>query len=84
MRYHLCLQSAGDGCFIKVDGEKYSWKDGEDVLFDDTFVHEVKNDADKTRIVLFCDVQRELDSDWANTAIDFSSHIAKVTTRNNK
>ncbi len=25
--------------FIEVDGERYSWRDGEGVLFDETYIH---------------------------------------------
>ena len=33
LRYHLGLTTPNDpGCYIDVDGEKYHWKDGEDVI----------------------------------------------------
>jgi aspartyl/asparaginyl beta-hydroxylase (cupin superfamily) len=43
LRYHLGLviPEDRDNCWIKLDDEKYSWKEGEDLLFDDTFTHEV-------------------------------------------
>lgn len=86
LRYHLGLQTPNDknGCWIKVDGEKYSWKDGEDVLFDDTFVHEVQNKTNEKRIILFCDVQRDLNNGFSNAVGDFVSSVAKVTSRGNK
>lgn len=86
LRYHLGLVTPkdNDNCWIKVDGIKYSWQDGEDVLFDDTYVHEVHNNTDGLRIVLFCDVRRNLRSDPTDAVTDFSCRIAKVTTRNNK
>lgn len=83
LRYHLGLKTPGDGCYIKVDDIKYSWKDGEGVLFDDTFIHEVKNETDSVRIILFCDIRRDLKSAWANNALNFSCKIAKVTSRGN-
>lgn len=59
-RYHLGLIVPKEGeCYIIDGGEKYSWKEGEDVLFDDTFTHEVWNKSEETRVVLFCDVYRE-------------------------
>jgi len=59
-RYHLGLVIPKEGeCYILNGGEKYSWKEGEDVLFDDTFNHQVWNKTDETRVVLFCDVFRE-------------------------
>lgn len=58
MRYHLGLKTPGENCRIYVDGKPYSWKDGEGVLFDDTYIHSVKNEEDSPRIVLFLDVER--------------------------
>ncbi|MCB0737337.1 MAG: aspartyl/asparaginyl beta-hydroxylase domain-containing protein, partial [Bacteroidetes bacterium] len=45
-------------CFIINGGQKYSWKEGEDILFDDTFRHQVSNNTNETRAILFCDVYR--------------------------
>ncbi len=62
LRYHLGLLVPEDGpCFITVGGQKYAWKEGEDVLFDDTYMHEVWNKSTQRRVVLFCDVYREKD-----------------------
>lgn len=85
-RYHLALKVPQDreNCWIRVDGEKYHWTEGRGVLFDDTYVHEVQNNTDELRIVLFCDVQRDLNHPLANALIELSSMIAKITTRNNK
>ena len=61
MRYHLGLVTANsDACFISVDGERYFWKDGEAVLFDETYIHFVENNTDETRIILLCDIERPL------------------------
>ncbi len=40
----------------------YAWRDGEDVMFDETYVHWVKNETEKTRVILFCDIERPLSS----------------------
>lgn len=61
LRYHLGLRCP-PAARITVDGRPYSWRAGEDVLFDDTYVHEVENPSDETRVVLFCDVERRLDT----------------------
>ena len=62
LRYHLGLIVPDDApCFITVGGIKYFWKKGEDVLFDDTYMHEVWNKSSQRRAVLFCDVYREKD-----------------------
>lgn len=34
------------------------WKDGEAVMFDETYIHYAANETDQQRIVLFCDVER--------------------------
>jgi hypothetical protein len=47
---------------IFVDGEPYTWRDGEDLLFDETFVHCAENTTSDTHIILFCDVERPLRS----------------------
>lgn len=61
LRYHLGIVIPEDGeCFIEVGGERYDWKNGEDVVFDDTFEHHVYNNTTGKRIVLFCDVARPL------------------------
>ena len=51
-----------NACFIVVDGERYSWRDGEAVMFDETFIHWADNKTPTTRIILFCDVERPLTS----------------------
>lgn len=61
LRYHLGLVTPNsDACRIWVDGEPYAWRDGEDLLFDETFIHSAENATEKTRIILFCDVERPL------------------------
>ena len=61
LRYHLGLVTPNsDACRIFVDGEEYSWRDGEDVVFDETYVHWAENRTDQTRVILFCDVERPL------------------------
>jgi beta-hydroxylase len=61
LRYHLGLVTPNsDTCRIVVDGEPYFWRDGEPVMFDETFIHTAENRSDVTRIILFCDVERPL------------------------
>lgn len=61
LRYHLGLVIPEGECRIIVGGESYSWTEGEHVLFDDTFRHEVWNKSDGRRVVLFLDVLRDKD-----------------------
>lgn len=62
-RYHLGLmipdKSAGGECYILCGGVRYDWKEGEGVLFDDTYWHEVRNNTNQRRVVLFLDVLRD-------------------------
>ncbi|MGD9584472.1 MAG: aspartyl/asparaginyl beta-hydroxylase domain-containing protein [Lysobacterales bacterium] len=65
LRYHLGLVTPNDPrCVIHVDGEPYVWHDGEDVLFDETFVHWAENASDQDRIIFFCDLERPLRPRW--------------------
>ncbi|MGH1539497.1 MAG: aspartyl/asparaginyl beta-hydroxylase domain-containing protein [Arenicella sp.] len=67
LRYHLGLFTPNSSdCFIKVDGVPYHWKDGESVLFDETYIHTAENNTDQPRVILFCDVRRPLRYEWAN------------------
>ena len=61
LRYHLGLITPNsDGCTIWIDGEPHSWRDGEDLVFDETYVHNAANETDTTRVILFCDFTRPL------------------------
>ena len=61
LRYHLGLITPNaDTCKIFIDGEPYYWKDGEDVLFDETYIHYAENKSDVTRLILFGDVERPM------------------------
>jgi beta-hydroxylase len=61
LRYHLGLSTPNSElCRIFVDGELYFWKDGEAVIFDETYIHRAENQTDTTRLILFCDIERPL------------------------
>jgi beta-hydroxylase len=75
MRYHLGLVTPNDDrCFISVDGERYSWRDGEGVIFDETYLHWAENQSDQMRIILFCDVERPLNNPVARAINRFISN----------
>jgi beta-hydroxylase len=76
LRYHLGLVTPNaDTCRIFVDGEEYSWRDGEDVVFDETYVHWAENRSDTTRVILFCDVERPLRTPLARS---FNRVVSRV------
>lgn len=85
LRYHLGLVTPNsDDCYILVDGVRHSWRDGKDVLFDETFIHEAYNKTDKQRIILFADVHRPMrfkPIDKMNHWI--SDHILKASSSQN-
>lgn len=59
LRYHLGLNTPNDdACYINIDGSDYSWRDGEALLFDETYLHYAHNDAEQYRLILMCDVER--------------------------
>lgn len=61
LRYHLGLVTPNDDrCYINVDGQNYSWRDGEPFIFDETFLHFAKNDSEHYRLIMMCDVERPL------------------------
>lgn len=66
LRYHLGLITPNaDACYIDVDGQRYAWRDGESVMFDETYIHFAENATDHDRLILFCDIERPLRFRWA-------------------
>jgi beta-hydroxylase len=66
IRYHLGLMTPNDDrCFIEVDGERHSWRDGKAVMFDETYIHWAVNGSETDRVILFCDVERPMRFRWA-------------------
>lgn len=66
LRYHLGLATPNsDDCFIEVDGQRYSWRDGAGVMFDETYLHWAYNGTGSDRIILFCDIERPMRYRWA-------------------
>lgn len=59
-RYHLAVAVPKESdCFIVVDKDKYHWKEGEGVLFNDTYLHHVENNTNEFRAVLFLDIKKK-------------------------
>jgi beta-hydroxylase len=73
LRYHLGLVTPNSPeCYINVDGQPYYWKDGEAVMFDETYVHTAENRTDITRLILLCDIERPLSNApvrWLNRVL---------------
>jgi aspartate beta-hydroxylase len=77
LRYHLGLviPRNADGSStnrLRIDGKPYELKEGGELLWDDTYLHEAWNDADTVRACLLMDVaRRDLPPmlDWINRVI---------------
>jgi aspartyl/asparaginyl beta-hydroxylase (cupin superfamily) len=55
MRIHLGLSIPDGDCCLTVNGVAKKWKEGELLMFDDSYKHEAWNKADETRVVLLVD-----------------------------
>ena len=89
IRCHLALQvpREREKCWIRVDNEVCHWDEGQCLVFDDTYEHEVLNDTDEWRVVLFLDFDRPMDrvGTWFNRGVlglIRSSHYFKDPLRN--
>ncbi|MBD3883360.1 aspartyl/asparaginyl beta-hydroxylase domain-containing protein [Phormidium tenue FACHB-886] len=62
IRYHLGLKvpEPKENCRIRVADQFAHWEEGKSLIFDDTFYHEVWNETDGYRVVLFLDIARPL------------------------
>ena len=85
LRYHLGVVTPNsDDCWIEVDGTRYSWRDGEDIVFDETYIHSARNDTGIARVILFCDVERPLRTAPARRLNHWiAGHVVKLTASRN-
>ncbi|NEO83976.1 MAG: aspartyl/asparaginyl beta-hydroxylase domain-containing protein [Spirulina sp. SIO3F2] len=62
IRYHLGLKvpEPREQCRIQVDEQTAHWEEGKSLIFDDTYYHQVWNDTDGYRAVLFLDIIRPM------------------------
>ena len=62
IRIHLGLiiPEQRDKCVIRVADQTSQWEEGKCIILDDFYDHEVWNDTDQKRVVLFFDVDRPL------------------------
>jgi len=85
LRYHLGLATPNDDrCRIYIDGTPYSWRDGEPLMFDETYVHKALNETNQDRLILFCDVERPMRYRFAAKVNEFISWkiLRETATRN--
>lgn len=86
LRYHLGLQTPNsEACYIDVDGQRYHWRDGEAVVFDETFIHYAENTTQADRVILFCDIERPLRYRWAQAVNRwFARHLLAAAASPNE
>jgi beta-hydroxylase len=62
VRCHLALKvpEPRERCRIRVADRIVHWQEGQSLIFDDTYEHEVWNETDGERVVLFMDVMRPM------------------------
>jgi aspartate beta-hydroxylase len=71
LRFHLMLSVPNDAggrpaCELRIDGVPYCLANGESLLWDDTYPHELWNRSDQVRIALLLDVwRRDMPTDMA-------------------
>lgn len=72
LRCHLPLiVPANEKCAIRVGEETHVWKEGELVIFDDSFEHEAWNNSDDIRVVLMFDIPNP---NWNYSATEISAY----------
>lgn len=65
VRYQLALKvPKHNPPTIRIKDQYYTWREGESVMFDDTWDHEVFNHSEDSRVVLFVDVIRHMPPFW--------------------
>lgn len=85
LRYHIGLLTPNsEKCALTLDGVVHPWRDGEELLFDQTYLHSAINDTDTPRVILFCDVDKtQLIWPFRNLANAFNEHVVlRLTSAN--
>lgn len=63
-RAHIALIIPEGDCWIEVGGERRHWVEGDGMVFDDTYLHQVQNNTPELRAVLFMDIVRPMPQRW--------------------
>lgn len=83
LRYHLGLliPEPKEECKIRVDDTYAFWEEGKSMVFDDTYDHEVWNNTNGIRVILFMDVIRPMSFPASlinNTIINAIKHTGYI------
>lgn len=91
IRYHLGLRvpEPKESCRIRVNGQMAHWQEGKSLIFDDTFFHEVWNETEGYRAVLFLDIARPLRFpmslvNWTVNQVLAMSPVVQVARQNHE
>jgi len=82
LRYHMGViipnNNTGkidDKAYIVCGGEKYIWEENKGVVFDDFYIHYVKNSTNQKRVVLYLDIKRNNESYFINKINNFGIYL---------
>jgi beta-hydroxylase len=82
LRLHLGLivPHRRERCWLRVENERRYWQAGEVLIFDDALEHEVHNDTDEVRVILFVDFLRPCrwPVSWLNRALVFAARFSPM------
>lgn len=83
IRVHIGLETPNDPrCYIEINGQGYWWTDGGMMAFDDTYDHFVVNSTKKSRVILFLDVERKMDTPFRQFILNVLNRtLGRLTTR---
>ncbi|NCJ04945.1 aspartyl/asparaginyl beta-hydroxylase domain-containing protein [Synechococcales cyanobacterium C] len=91
IRYHLALRvpEPRSQCQIRIADHTLTWEEGKSLIFDDTYPHEVWNNTDGYRVVLFLDIARPMRFplsliNWSASQILRVSPLVKTAKQNHK
>ncbi len=91
LRFHLAMvvPSKREDCKLFLEGEPHYWTQGRSLVFDDTYLHEVRNDTNQDRIVLLLHFERPMNA-WgralhrAGLFLLRRTHFVKEGIRNHR
>ena len=82
LRYHMGiiipnndLSDNDNKAYIVCGDEKYIWKEKEGIVFDDMYLHHVKNPTNQLRVVLYLDIIRNSNNIIVNIINDFGIYL---------
>src|SRR5690606_17793858 len=65
LRYSLGLSTPNsERCGLTIDDKEYVWRDGDGVVFDETYLHAAYNETDRPRVILMTDIDRPMRWRW--------------------